>query len=181
LKKSVLIVGLLVVGGSSLPVADVADAEAASIGASVGYGTAGGSPNAYGLGVLGRVGFTFPFDVYLGANFVYHFGSSTDGVLTPKVKKKVWYAGGEFGYVLGTKHWQVRPYLGFGGIVLNTHWCDGDVCHDPSNTAFYFAPGVYGQYNFGPMYLGADIRYMAAPNAEIPNSFGFFGSVGVNF
>ena len=178
MKKSALVVALLAAGAAACP---SSTAEAASVGASVGYGVAGGTPNAYGLGFLGRIGFTLPMDFYLGGTFVYHLGTSADGLLDSKVSRKLWYAGAEFGYVIGPKDYNVRPYLGVGGIVLSNKTCTDGICTEPSNNGLYFGPGVYGQYNFGPMYVGADVRYIAAANGDIPNSFGFFGSLGVNF
>ncbi len=157
------------------------EAEATSVGASVGYGLAGGSPNAYGLGFVGRIGYTLPIDVYLGGTFVYHLGTSADGVPDSKVTRNIWYAGAEIGYFIGTKDYGVRPYLGLGGIVLQNKTCDDNICTDPGNNGFYFGPGIYGQYNLGPVYFGADVRYIATANGAIPNSFGFFGSFGVNF
>lgn len=172
-----MLVALLAAGGVTV---STSSADAASIGASVGYGTAGGNPNAYGLGFVGRVGYTFPLEIYLGGTFVYHLGSSTENAFVNS-SQNVWYAGGELGYVIGTKHFEFRPYVGFGGIVLQTERCALEICTSPTESSWYFGPGVYGQYDIGPIYVGADIRYIAAANNQIQNSFGFFGSLGVNF
>jgi hypothetical protein len=180
LKKSLFVTALLAAAAASAY--PCSNAEAASIGASVGYGTASGTPNAYDLGVLGRIGFTLPLDFYLGGTFVYHFGAEDNALTgTSSIKRKVWYTGGEFGYVIEIKKLSVRPYVGAGVIVLNINECDDGLCTSRSPNSFYLAPGVYSQYDFGPIYLGADIRYVAAANSDIPNSFGFFGSFGVNF
>jgi hypothetical protein len=177
MKNAVVIASLLIVGAGA---AYSTRAEATSIGASIGYGTAGGDPNAFGLGFLGRVGFTLPLNIYAGANFVYHLGSSNENAVT-KDSQNAWYAGGEVGYDFLEDDFALRPYVGLGGLVLSSQVCPAGICKNlPYTTSVYVAPGVYGQYDLGPIYVGAEVRYVIVTAKTGLNSFGFFGSLGVN-
>jgi len=164
----------------ALSTAYASEAHATSIGGSVGYGTAGGDPNAFGLGFLGRVGFGLPLNLYVGGNFVYYLGT-TNELAGVKFSQNTWYAGGEVGYDIDQGDFVIRPVVGIGGLVLRSKTCVADLCSThPSATSFYVAPGVYGQYDIGPAYVGANIRYVIPTAMTRLNSFGFFGSVGVN-
>lgn len=177
MNNAAVIAAMLVVGAAA---AYSAPAKATSIGASVGYGTAGGDPNAFGLGFLGRVGFTLPLNIYAGANFVYHLGSSNE-IAAAKDSQNVWYAGGEAGYDFHEDDFAIRSYVGLGGLVVRSQVCLVDICKSlPYETSVYVAPGIYGQYDLGPIYVGADVRYVIVTARTGLSSFGFFGSLGVN-
>jgi hypothetical protein len=157
-------------------------ADATSIGAAIGYGTPGGDPNAFGLGFQGRLGFSLPFNIYAGGSFVYHLGTSNE-IAGVKTSNNAWYAGGEIGYdiPISDSSFMIRPLVGLGGLVLRTEICSGGDCIKlGSRTSVYVAPTVYGQYDFGPVYVGADVRYVIATAMTSLNSFGFFGTVGVD-
>jgi hypothetical protein len=80
-----------------------------SAGLLLGYGFDGAEH--FGLGVRG--GYTLPMHVYLGATFVYHFGSSSSGVSTSLL-----YPGLEGGYEISAGPVVVRPYAGFGPVFV---------------------------------------------------------------
>lgn len=157
-----------------------APADATSLGISVGYGAPGGEPNAYGLGLLARLGFSLPLGIYLGGTYVYHFGSTQKAGSTD-VSQNVWYAGGEAGFNLTGDSWLLRPYAGIGALSLQGQSCGPLGCAGiGSEGSLYVGPGMYGQYDFGPVYLGADLRYVITTSLSDHNSLGLFGSFGIN-
>ncbi len=175
MKRAAAVVLILGVGAAYSPRAD-----ATSIGASIGYGTAGGDPNAYGLGFLGRLGFSLPLNIYAGANFVYHLGTSNEGALGEN-SQNVWYVGGEVGYDFNVEKFTFRPFAGIGGLALRERVCVGNDCGNvPTATSLYVAPGVYGRYDLGPVYVGAEVRYVIVTEKSDLNSFGFFGNIGLD-
>lgn len=163
-------------GGTAYP----SRADATSVGASVGYGTAGGNPNAYGLGFLGRLGFSLPLNLYAGANFVYHLGTSNE-IPAAKASQNVWYGGAEVGYDFHAAGLAIRPFVGLGGLVLQSEECLLGICAQlPTLTSIYVAPGLYARYDFGPVYVGGEVRYVIVTDMTHLDSFGFFASFGVN-
>jgi hypothetical protein len=148
----------------------------------VGYGVGFDSPNAYGFGFGGRIGYTFPGAafpkrVFTGVSYLYHTGTSQTLPVVGSGTVKVWTLMGEVGTEIIGGPIEVRPFLGLGvgsfsGI---------------ANTTVYFGiiSGGVASYSFnGPLsrgpFLGADIHWtwLPAAGASIANDISFLGLLG---
>jgi hypothetical protein len=127
------------------------------------YGTeiAGFAGVGYGVGIGGRLGYTFPNPVYVGGAFTYYDGNAS-------------FLGAEVGYKLfATPRWELRPYA-FLGPAFVREGRTGFGRSEP-DTVVAFQPGFLGAYHFGPIYLSAEMRAYVAPN---PGALAFLGGVG---
>jgi hypothetical protein len=138
----------------------------------LGIGTCTGCGAAFGFGLEG--GYTFPFHLYVGANFTYFAASLSSWVFEPQV-----------GYdlaVFGELPILLRPYLGLGyqhyniGSAISNAACAGEtgtelaLCQSEASAVagavstsaggFLFSPGIVGEYAITPhIFAGADVRF----------------------
>ena len=121
------------------------------------------------LGFGGRLGYTAPFHIYVGATFVYHLGESENGGTA-----SFFYPGGELGYELTFGPVVVRPYAGAGALFLST----GGASPTPSTKYFAAWPGVTLAYTITPwLFAGLDGRVTISGYDFISR----FGTVGARF
>ncbi|MEI9950099.1 MAG: hypothetical protein WDO74_14285 [Pseudomonadota bacterium] len=151
----------------------------ASIAGLVGYGFKDGVN--FGLGLRG--GYTLPMNLYLGGTFVYHLGKSQS---TPigDASTNLYYFGVEGGYDLAAGPVVIRPYLGLGPATAKVTFpgaTSGGVTFPEttvSDTRFAFWPGATLLYPLGPVFIGADARFLIV---EDFNAFSAFATVGYQF
>lgn len=137
-----------------------------------------------GAGVGVRAGYTLPMKVYVGAMFLYHFGSS-------KEADNVTYSGGslylgpEAGYELELGPVVVRPYLGFGyGSAKAKAEVNGKAVVERSEGGLAIWPGAMVRYPIDMFFVGADARYAILTGTDkITNAsgFGLSATVGAAF
>jgi hypothetical protein len=127
----------------------------------VGYGS-----NGLGVGVGGRLGYTFATPIYIGGNFVYHAGADT----TPRIH--AYYPSAEFGYDFGVDTVLLRPYGGVGVLFRG-----GDV--PTTNTGLVY-PGFTFHWLIprSPAFLGADARVLLPFDGGA--ALAVMGTVGAN-
>ena len=153
----------------------------------VGYGT---HDVNLGLGVRG--GYTLPMNVYVGANFMYYVGGTSQvyyyfapsqglsvHVDTTTVKASLWTLVVEGGYDFNlTPAFMLRPVLGLGMASAKTEVCLGSTCNSDSKSKFAVTPGVTASLNFGKPFVGADFRYLIISGS---NAAVFGAHVGMKF
>jgi hypothetical protein len=130
----------------------------------IGYGT-----NGLGLGVGGRLGYTFRTPVYLGANYMYHTGVDNTAY--------VHYPSGELGYDIGVGPVLLRPYAGLGAMFAGRR---NDGVRDTLTTGVAY-PGLTAHYLIpkSPAFVGADGRVLIP--FEGSAALGVSGTAGLNF
>jgi len=136
------------------------------------------NPWGVGLGVDG--GYTLPNAVYVGGNFDYFFGDSSEGGGT-KLTGNVWQLMGEGGYDIGLgPNLVIRPKLGAGLGTMRAEVClDGLGCSSDSSTEFALAPGAKVMLFLPSFGLSVDLRYALIFGDETAKALIF--SVGVGF
>jgi hypothetical protein len=140
------------------------------IEASASLGT--GFSETYGLGVGGRVGYTFQDGIYAGGAAQYYAGHSV-----ADQQAHATFIGAEIGYKLyPTTQLEVRPYA-FAGPAFVTQVSTNPVAIN-SQTTIALQPGVVAQYHFGNAFLGADAHYMVTP---APNAIAVMADAGFGF
>ncbi len=138
--------------------------------------SAGFGGHALNLGVGGRVGYTAPGGLYVGANFDYFFSESKTSesfqsaslsLKTTEVDPDLWMAMVGVGYDMQLrKTTLMRPFLG-GGVSK----VFGDVCDrrpGESETCYSFGSkliaswtvGASFQQSIGPVLFGPDVRLL---------------------
>jgi hypothetical protein len=114
------------------------------------------------LGLGARVGYTLPMKLYLGASFIYHFGSTpteTVGGTSFPVSVSLFYLGPEVGYDIVVGPVVVRPYLGLGYARANAEATNGAATISKSPDNFAVWPAVAGLYPFTSHFsAGLDAR-----------------------
>ncbi len=134
------------------------------------------------LGFGGRVGYTLPANVYLGATFLYHLGNS-QGTPLGDVSTKLYYFGLEGGYDIALSPVVIRPYIGVGDVVARVstpeNFLLGMAANTSSNGAIGFWPGVTAIYPMGRhFFAGLDSRFLIVKDY---NAFSLFVTVGTLF
>jgi hypothetical protein len=144
----------------------------------VGYGF-----NDLGFGIGGRVGYTFPTPLYLGATFMYHAGK--DGIVeAPGVvasSSSFMYPGIEAGYDIGIGPVLVRPYAGAGLLIGRISQTVAGNESTRTETAFMVYPGVNVHYIIGqtPIFVGGDTRLLLPFENQGP-SLTLLGTAGLH-
>jgi opacity protein-like surface antigen len=154
-------------------------ANSLQIGLGFRYGAllSDGEPNPWGTGLGLSVGYTLPVAIYVGGNFEYFFGASSDDVPGLKVSSNIWQLSAEGGYDIGLgENFVIRPKIGLGianakskiegcGI---TDYCSGDSASS-SDTKPLVAPGATFMLFTRHVSLSFDARYaivLADPSAK---------------
>jgi len=141
------------------------------IEANVGIGT--GFADTYGLGLEGRIGYTFRQGVYAGGNVQYYVGHSVNDQSAHAA-----FVGGELGYkFFPNDRVEIRPFV-FAGPAFITQVAAAPVVESISTTGFALQPGVIAMYHFGDAFIGGDAHYMITPG---PNTLGVFANGGFGF
>jgi hypothetical protein len=177
---------LSVVGGSARAAeATAPERLGISGGVLVGFGT---NDKNFGLG--GRVGYTFArYPVYVGAEFIYHFGYKDAAIILPDGSSSSDQAhelmgGLSLGWDFTWKALTIRPNLGF-GIFQLVHQSQLGSVASPTDKATnpYVAPGVVALLTVPktPIQIGADIRLNAVIASAVSAYFGLYGTAGVAF
>jgi hypothetical protein len=136
----------------------------------------------YGMGLGARVGFTLPFNFYVGGTFLYHIGTHANATST-----NVWYLGGEGGYNIEVAPIAVRPYVGAGYANWRSEWpansCGLSRCNAGIRNAGSAAlwPGLAVLASAGPYFVGVDFRYVVLFDVFDGNTAGAFLTGGVRF
>jgi hypothetical protein len=116
----------------------------------------------YGLGVGGRLGYSFSSGVYAGGQFTYFAENAS-------------FFGGELGYkFFPGYHWELRPYAFMGPAFIRVGTTGFG--RASADTVFAFQPGLLGAYRFGPAFLSAELRGYVTPN---PGALAVFAGAGV--
>jgi hypothetical protein len=156
-----------------------------SAGLLLGYGFSGDTGIPYTLGLGARVGYTLPFNLYVGGSFVYHLGKTKDYGPDFSEKRNVWYVSGEVGYDIGAGPVVIRPYAGVGRASVDSSSDEaGFGSYSSSRSKLILYPGTAVMFPIGPAFVGADLRYVImidAPTSGTGNAFTAFLTGGVNF
>jgi hypothetical protein len=167
---------------------DAGSASAAGSSAEVlvGYAVTDADDDAidvgYDMGLGARGGFTLPFNVYVGATFLYHVGTHTNAT-----SSNVWYLGGEGGYEIELAPITVRPYVGVGYANWRSEWaanscglasCSAGIRNDGSAALW---PGLAIVGNIGSYFVGGDFRYVVLFDVFDGNTAGAFLTGGLRF
>jgi hypothetical protein len=152
--------------------------------ASAGVGS--GFSDTYGLGLLGRLGYTFREGVYAGGQVQYFVGRSINDN-----QAHATFLGGEVGYKLfPTRQIEVRPYAFVGpawitqvssqkvAVTNNAAATAATGTVVDSQVNFAVQPGVLAEYHFGGVFVGGDAHYMVTPS---PNNLAVMASAGFGF
>jgi len=140
-----------------------------------------GGKEAFKAGLGGRIGYTLKNNLYVGASFIWHFGTQ-DG----PVQANVSYGGGEVGYELDAGPIVVRPYVG-GGIASMFasvyvprigNYEGGRISASDSRFALWPGASVLVPFDGGRGFIGIDGRFLIVESA---NAFNAYGTVGVAF
>jgi hypothetical protein len=123
-----------------------------------GFGT-----NDLGIGLGARAGYTFQTPFYLGATFLYHFGTDVDAPAgTSSAHARFMYPAVEGGYDFGIGPVLVRPYVGGGALFSTSTFQTGAGERSASEQAVLIYPGITAAYvvHKSPLYLGGDTRVL---------------------
>ena len=141
-----------------------------------------GDLNPWGTGLGLDVGDTLPNAIYLGGNFEYFFGDSTE-VLGFKVKANILQFSVEGGYDIGLgQSFVIRPKVGVGlaHFESSVEGCPaGATCTGSSETKAALAPGVTFLLFTQKVSVSLDVRYDAV--LSDPSLKGLIFSAGVGF
>jgi hypothetical protein len=144
--------------------------------------------NPYGVGVGGRVGYTFdsvPF--YVGGTFVYHFGYAKDSkqVTSGQNKGYTFYPGIEGGYSLRFGAATLRPFVGAGVLFDASKTPTPATAGTPASIVeandqkIAIWPGLTALFHAGWLFVGVDARYVFTNKSTAP--IGVFATFGANF
>jgi hypothetical protein len=148
--------------GTQTDTGRVRDAQRVHEGPEAGGSLGTGFSSVYGVGVGGRLGYTFPSGIYLGGAFTQFVGS---------LPRSASFLGAEAGYKLfPSYHWELRPYAFLGPAVIDRG--------DGGQVAFAVQPSMLGAYHFGPWFISADARLYALPE---PKTLALFAGAGAGF
>lgn len=138
--------------------------------ASAGLGS--GFADTYGLGLEGRVGYTFHQGVYAGGDVQYFVGHTINDN-----QAHATFVGGDLGYkFFPSRRVEIRPYAFVGPAWIT------QVSNTPfqviSKVDLAVQPGVLAEYHFGDVFVGGDARYLLTPG---PNTLAVLASAGFGF
>lgn len=150
-----------------------------------------GSGNAFGFGVGGRIGYTWPSHVYFGAIVLWHKGYHDENTIEPggalshivRSDVRVLHGGLELGYGFGDAP-IVRPSIEVGAISYSakasSRFDDGSgLDGDVSTTALVVGPGVTILYPFADRFhAGGDARLFVASKTDI-SGLSLMATIGV--
>lgn len=133
-----------------------------------------GFTDPYGLGIGGRVGYTFLHGVYLGGGVSHYFGKTVNTVFGNQSEGAT-FVGGELGYELyPTYRWEVRPYA-----FLGPSWITRvDSLGGTTTTALAFQPGLLTAYHFSNWFVSAEGKVHVTPE---PVALALFAGMGLGF
>jgi hypothetical protein len=145
------------------------------IEASAAIGT--GFADTYGLGLEGRVGYTFQNGLYAGGAAQHYLGHAINDQ-----QAHATFVGGEVGYkFFPNDKLEIRPYA-FAGPAFITQVAPPPVPTAPpwtrSTTNLALQPGILGMYHFGDAFIGGDAHVMLYPE---PNTVAVLASGGFGF
>ena len=140
------------------------------------------------LGVGVRAGYNVTENLYVGGQFMYHFGYSYGYGLSGiggDYSASIFYPSAEVGYDIKAAHGRlnIRPY---GAVaVLFAHVSGPDIggkSVSATDTSLGLYPGVAITYDIpnAPVYVGGDARLLFSLNGGDP-SFGAFATAGMRF
>ena len=140
------------------------------------------------LGVGVRAGYNITENLYVGGQFMYHFGYSYGYGIAGyggDYSASVFYPSGEFGYDIKAAHGRldIRPYGGVALIFAHVSGPDiGGKSVSNTDSALGIYPGVAITYDIpnAPVYVGGDARLLFSLNGGDP-SFGAFATAGMRF
>lgn len=138
--------------------------------------------NQLKLGAGLRAGYTLPANVYLGAAFMYHFGTSAES-FGVKVSTSAFYPSAEVGYDFHAgRHLIVRPYGGLAAIFATATVSALGQEKSVHETAAGVYPGCMLTYNIpsSSFFVGGDARYLLVVDGG-GSSLGLFASGGMKF
>jgi len=116
--------------------------------------------NLYGWGAGGRLGYTFPFHLYVGAGFVYHAGFKTSDLGTQPAWGRVAPFGLELGYAITLGPITLRPFVGAGVAAYDASYVSGSTFEKGSGLEEALWPGLSATYDIARhFFLGIDARY----------------------
>ena len=137
------------------------------------------------LGFGARVSYTFTNHIAVAGTFVYHLGTSEDGVgiggVAASSSVHVFYPGAEVGYDLHIDRVTIRPYAGAGVVFASVSTKVGDQESSDTKSRFAIYPGVTAHYEIPQtaFFAGADMRLLIVTDSDSDPSFGFFGTFGM--
>jgi Outer membrane protein beta-barrel domain len=148
-----------------------------SVAPLLGFGT-----NHLNFGVGARAGYTLPQKVYIGATFLFHFGTSESVPGFGDVSSKVFYPAAEVGYDFHVGPVTVRPYGGIGVVWISTSGTFAGQSRSSSDNSLAFYPGATAHFNVpqSSFFVGADTRLLILTRGGDP-SFGLFATGGLKF
>ena len=121
-----------------------------------------GFSSVYGVGVAGRLGYSFTSGIYLGGAFTQFIGD---------LPRSASFLGAEAGYKLfPSYHWELRPYAFLGPAIVDRG--------GGADVGFAVQPSMLGAYHFGAWFLSADARLYALPE---PMTLALFAGAGAGF
>ena len=152
-------------------------------------------PNPYGFGVGARMGYTAPFNLYIGGVFDYYFGSSTEvsvaDIASLELSASSWNVAGEIGYDLELfENFTIRPLIGLGYYELSgsldasnslanlSLTLDGDV------SSFAISPGLMANIVINEVIFATGGLHAVLPTEQFelaPKSLTFSVGVGARF
>jgi len=133
-----------------------------------------GFTDRYGLGLGGRLGYTFLHGVYLGGSISHYFGKTVDTAVGIRSEGAT-FLGGELGYeIFPTYRWEFRPYAFLGPSWITTV----DPSGSTTTTALAFQPGMLVAYHFGNAYVSAEGKVHVTPE---PVALALFAGFGLGF
>jgi Outer membrane protein beta-barrel domain len=155
------------VSASSLAQSARAGDSGMSLAALVGYST-----NDLNVGIGARAGYTLPvLPLYFGGTAVYQMGRS-ESVPGGTLSAHLSYVGAEGGLAIDVDPLVLRPYVGLGPAFATST----DIDEVRSATHFAFWPGLDVLVPLGPVFVGADVRYLVVSDNS---AVGLFATAGV--
>jgi hypothetical protein len=148
----------------------------------LGFGT-----NNLNFGVGVRGGYTLSQHVYVGAAFMYHFGTSYSyggylGGAANEISVHALYPSGEVGYDFHVGPVTIRPYGGVGIGFVTASSTLANVSGSATNSSLVIYPGATAFWNIprSDFFVGGDTRMLILTRGGDP-SFGLFASAGMHF
>ena len=159
---------------------DDAAGKAFSAAPLLGFGT-----NHFGFGTGVRGGYTLPAKVYVGATFMYHFGSTYGygGYLGgADYSTHILYPAGEVGYDFHVGPVTIRPYAGVGIAFVTASISYAGRSDDASTSSLLLYPGATAFWNIPKtdFFVGGDTRMLILTRGGDP-SFDLFATAGIKF
>lgn len=140
--------------------------------------------NHYGFGLGTRAGYTFPQKVYVGATFMYHFGSTYGyGAFGgADVSTHLLYPAAEVGYDFRVGPVTIRPYAGVGVAFVTASSTFAGESTSNTESSLLLYPGATAHWNIprSDFFVGGDTRMAILTRGGDP-SFGLYATAGLKF